>query len=159
METIALTTAQSERFWAKVDKTGGCWIWMAYKLPAGYGRVNINGKAHLAHRVAYMETIGPLPAGSDIDHTCRNRTCVNPSHLNAASRKENRENLSGANTRSSSGIRGVSWHKKFKKWQVQVGHHGKNYWGGSYDSLEAAERAAKALRNQLFTNNLLDRAA
>src|SRR5450756_1818007 len=27
-----------ERFWPKVDKSGDCWLWMATKLPRGYGK-------------------------------------------------------------------------------------------------------------------------
>ena len=38
-------------------------------------------------------------------------------------------------------------------------HEGKNYWVGRFDQLEDAERAVIAKRNELFTNNLADRAA
>jgi hypothetical protein len=34
---------------------------------------------------------------------------------------------------------------------------GENHYGGYYDSIEEAEKAAISLRNELFTNNLLDR--
>lgn len=42
-----------------------------------------------AHRVAYELTRGPIPAGMEIDHLCRVRSCVNPDHLEAVTRGEN----------------------------------------------------------------------
>lgn len=44
-----------------------------------------NGYAYiaggLAHRKIYEAIIGPIPAGLNIDHLCRNRACVNPWHM------------------------------------------------------------------------------
>ncbi len=55
----------------------------------GYGIVWVRGKLQLSHRVAYEETIGPIPTGLDIDHLCRNHSCYNPEHLEPVTRKEN----------------------------------------------------------------------
>lgn len=56
----------------------------------GYGKV---GKAthhnKLAHRVAYEIANGAIPDGLVLDHLCRNRRCVNPSHLEPVSSLEN----------------------------------------------------------------------
>lgn len=47
----------------------------------GYGQVRRRG-AHLAtHRVAYELVVGPVEAGFQIDHLCRNKLCFNPTHL------------------------------------------------------------------------------
>lgn len=80
-----------ERFWAKVNKTESCWLWTACTLsPSGYGMFTLNGKGHLAHRVAYQMANGvEIPKGLQIDHLCRTRNCVNPSHLEVVSPKEN----------------------------------------------------------------------
>jgi hypothetical protein len=52
-----------ERFWAKVEKTGGCWLWQGYRNKNGYGMFRMNGRAHLAHRAASILTNGPIQMG------------------------------------------------------------------------------------------------
>jgi hypothetical protein len=79
----------SKRFWAKVNKSGDCWTWNAYRLPAGYGYFKLNGKNKLAHRFAYEESKGPIPNGLTLDHKCKNTCCVNPEHLEAITLSEN----------------------------------------------------------------------
>lgn len=73
----------------------GCWIWVGKIFNNGYGcvRVQTNGtrKHFLAHRVVYEEHRGTIPGGMDLDHLCRVRCCVNPSHLEPVSRRENLE--------------------------------------------------------------------
>lgn len=74
----------SDRFWSKVDRSGGpdaCWPWMAYRQPKGYGIARHDGRLELAHRVAWMLENGPIPDGLCALHKCDNRPCANPSHL------------------------------------------------------------------------------
>lgn len=86
---------REDRFWAKVwrDEDTGCWLWLASKYPSGYGQVgwSHNGvkKVVGAHRVAYESLVGSIPEGLHIDHLCRNRACVNPSHMEVVSPGEN----------------------------------------------------------------------
>ena len=81
-----------ERFWAKVEKTDTCWIWIA-ALGGGHGYGMIRSpegrKMLLAHRVAYELLVGPIPPGLELDHLCRNRRCVNPEHLEPVTHREN----------------------------------------------------------------------
>lgn len=77
------------RFWAKVDKTSGCWLWTASVKPFGYGQFVAGGKVVLAHRWAYENLIGPIAAGFVIDHLCRTPRCVNPAHMEVTSNREN----------------------------------------------------------------------
>lgn len=67
----------------------GCWLWRGCKTPGGYGHSSLNGKATVAHRVAYQLIVGPIPEGMDLDHLCRNRACVNPAHLDPVTRRQN----------------------------------------------------------------------
>jgi len=79
-----------QRFWQKVKQLpGGCWEWMGTILATGYGQFVIKRKPFMAHRVSYEMLIGPIGEGLYIDHLCRNPRCVNPSHLEPVTPREN----------------------------------------------------------------------
>lgn len=79
-----------ERFWKKVQKTEGCWLWTGGPL-SQYGYSHFwDGKRRVpAHRWSYERLVGPIPAGLQIDHLCRTRHCVNPAHLEPVTSREN----------------------------------------------------------------------
>ena len=87
-------------FWKKVINTDSapdfdhtlspCWLWTGCRGSNGYGQFIVAGRRKAkAHRFAYELLIGPIPAGLDIDHLCRVRHCVNPSHLEPTTRSTN----------------------------------------------------------------------
>jgi hypothetical protein len=76
------------RFWSHVSLGDGCWEWTG-SLTEGYGQVQSEKRKWLAHRLAYVWMIGPIPSGLELDHLCRNRRCVNPHHLEPVTRREN----------------------------------------------------------------------
>lgn len=76
-------------FWAKVEKSEGCWNWIG-GYNKGYGRTMHNGKKMYAHTISYLLCNGCLPKeGLELDHLCRNKKCVNPDHLEAVTHREN----------------------------------------------------------------------
>jgi HNH endonuclease len=88
---MSRTRPADERFWAKVDASGDCWEWTAARMKNGYGVFNVGGTAGtaLAHRFAYALLVGCVDAALQLDHLCRNRTCVNPDHLEPVSQRTN----------------------------------------------------------------------
>ena len=78
-----------ERFWFKVNKTDTCWLWTGALRGDGYGKFHVKRKWVYAHRFAYELLVGPIPDGLELDHLCRIRNCVRPSHLEPVTHQEN----------------------------------------------------------------------
>lgn len=74
---------REERFWARVQKTDGCWLWIGGRNKAGYGNFSPGGTASMigAHRVSYELHYGPIPQGLHVLHRCDVPSCVRPDHL------------------------------------------------------------------------------
>jgi hypothetical protein len=89
-------TPLTERLWRYVTPgpADECWIWQGATVPFGYGIISAGppareGKMLKAHRVVWEIYNGPIPPGVECDHLCRNPPCVNPSHIELVSHKEN----------------------------------------------------------------------
>lgn len=78
-----------DRFWSKVDKTPGCWVWTRATRD-GYGVFQLEAKKLVsAHRLSYEMTYGPIPVGALVRHKCDNPPCVRPEHLELGGYLEN----------------------------------------------------------------------
>lgn len=78
-----------DRFINKINFTDTCWLWKAVVNKDGYGIFGFNKQGYLAHRLSYEWFIGTIPKGLEIDHLCRDRSCVRPDHLEAVTYLEN----------------------------------------------------------------------
>lgn len=143
------TGTPEERFWAFVNKTdGGCWLWTGCTVPKGHGHfTGTDGKLIYAHKFAWELLVGPIPKGLVLDHDnpkfgCGNPACVNPAHTEPVTNRINVQRGRGIQKNNTSGYRGVSWNTRRQKWKAQFGEH----FGGYFDAIEDANRAADALR-------------
>lgn len=69
------------KFWVRLDRSSGCWLWTGYKTYRRYGLLWFGTKNVSTHRLAWMLTYGDIPHGLYVCHTCDNPPCCNPSHL------------------------------------------------------------------------------
>lgn len=92
MKSQRYRCAPEERFWRFARDLGSCIEWTGFRYPNGYGlffRGNHRADKVYAHRWSYEFYIGQISDGLEIDHLCRNHSCVNPLHLEAVTRREN----------------------------------------------------------------------
>jgi HNH endonuclease len=68
----------------------GCLLWTGcVHKKTGYGHIKVEGRNRCAHIVVYEEEVGPVPEGLELDHTCKNRACVEIDHLEPVTSKVN----------------------------------------------------------------------
>lgn len=85
-----MTTRATHFFTHITETTHGCWPWTGATDQAGYGWFNDGTRRVRAHRWAYEHLIADIPPGLELDHLCRNTSCVNPWHLEPVTGAENR---------------------------------------------------------------------
>lgn len=136
------------------SRDGDCIVWnkrFANK-PAGticawgYVVISFNGKKVKAHQLAHFIVHGYVP--SYIDHINGDRSDNKIANLRGATLSDNSANR-GMDRRNKSGVKGVFWHDKAQKWQVQVVKFMKSHYGGLFCTLEEAKSARDALAKTL----------
>lgn len=89
---ISKRVSAYERFRLNVYRAGDCWLWTGTRNNNGYGVFCADGKRQYVHRWIWQEfhyPNGSIPPEREIDHLCRNRACVNPSHMELVTHQEN----------------------------------------------------------------------
>lgn len=62
----------------------GCWEWAGpTRKTSEHVDIGFRGTVMLLHRAAYILFFGPISAGHEIHHRCRNARCWRPDHLEA----------------------------------------------------------------------------
>jgi hypothetical protein len=84
----------AERFWEKVEKTDGCWLWTGSRSGSGgYGQIDEYGggqrSRHFAHRLSLVLSGAQLEPEQVVRHDCDVPACVNPAHLRIGTQRDN----------------------------------------------------------------------
>lgn len=141
LEPLRPKTTPEERFWENVRKTDYCWEWTGRK-ERGAGRMWDGSRLVLSHVFSYEIHLGKISGELEIDHKCRNRGCVNPTHLRAVERWVNAQNK-GVRAENTSGYKGVTLVRKTGKYLARTNlASGKRIHLGHF---ETPKEAAKAL--------------
>lgn len=74
-----------------------CWVWQRALDRNGYGSIRIDGRTRNPHRIYWEQENGPVPEGLELDHLCRVRSCIRPTHLEPVTSAENQRR--GNNTK------------------------------------------------------------
>lgn len=84
-------TKTAEQFWTRVaiGAPSDCWEWTSTKDTHGYGQIKWHGEMRLAHRLALSLTDGDWESRLLVRHTCDNKPCCNPAHLQRGTHRDN----------------------------------------------------------------------
>lgn len=78
---------------AHPEPMSGCWLWDASTTRFGYGRLGVERRVELAHRVAFRLLVEPIPPGLYVLHSCDVAPCVNPEHLYLGTHRDNMDDM------------------------------------------------------------------
>lgn len=108
---------------------------------SGYLRVSLGGKRYSCHRIIWVMLHGYEP--NEIDHINGDRTDNRAVNLREVSRRENMKNCA-VRSNSGTGVTGVSYVKRDRKYIAYIGAGNKTKVIGRYLCLTAAAVARKA---------------
>lgn len=122
----------SDRFWEKVEKSDGCWLWTAHVNNMGYGEFHLkseNSTVEYAHRVSWVLHHGDIPADLEILHHCDTPHCVRPDHLFIGTQQDNMRDMVSKGRQGDTGSTGED-HGMAKLTEDDVKEIRRRYIGG-----------------------------
>jgi len=144
------------------DASTGCFTWRVsrgtrragtvagWRHSTGYWYIRIDGADYKLHRIAWVYVYGEAPAGF-LDHIDRNPSNNRINNLREATHGENQQNKK-AYANSLTGVKGVGWNKRMKKWRARIQHEGRIVLLGCFSSMQEAIDARKAAETALHTH-------
>lgn len=153
-------TADQVRAHLRYDPDTGHLIWQpGRKRPgqvagtdkgSGYIMIRVEGRALLAHRLAWLLSTGTWPTG-EIDHLNGVKTDNRIANLRDVPRQRNSENTRKARASGATGFLGVSWDNQKKKFQSGIVVNGKRKNLGRFSTAEEAHAAYVAAKRQMHS--------
>ena len=118
-------------------------------LSHGYLRTAILEKKFMNHRLVAEAYLDKIENKNIVDHIDCNKTNNHVSNLRWCNSSENAMNTK-INSRNVSGVRGVRYDTKSKKWRAYISFNNKRIYLGFYDNLEDAKIARQNKSSELF---------
>ena len=116
----------------------------------GYIRIRFKGIDYFAHRLAYYMYHGVDPLENLVDHKYGDGSNNEIKNLRLATTPQNGANRVNLNRNNTSGVIGVCWHKRFKKWQAQIIVNKVYKYLGSFTNKEDAIKARREAEIKYF---------
>ena len=116
----------------------------------GYIRIRFKGIDYFAHRLAYYMYHGVDPLENLVDHKYGDGSNNEIKNLRLATTPQNGANRVNLNRNNTSGVIGVCWHKRFKKWQAQIIVNKVYKYLGSFTNKEEAIKARREAEIKYF---------
>lgn len=107
----------------------------------GYCHISIDNKHYLAHRLVWLYIYGHFP-NNLIDHINHNKSDNRLCNLREVTKSENERNATRSKA-NKSGVTGVSWQKRDKRWQAYIHAEGKEIHLGNFKCFQEAVSARK----------------
>lgn len=125
-----------DKFWMRVEKSDGCWLWAGWIMRNGYGNLRYKKGAYgvQAHRLSWAIHFGDIPDGLCVLHKCDVRACVRPDHLFLGTRGDNNKDC----VRKGRNQRGEKHGNAILNWE-KVNAMRRLYASGQYTLLEMGD--------------------
>jgi len=111
----------------------------------GYIQVKIFNKRYYAHRLVYFIFNGYFP--QEVDHIDGIKSNNKIENLRASTKSQNNMNAKKRKD-NTSGIKGITWDKRCKKWKTYLQSNKIRYYLGSYKDIEMATQVINEFRKQ-----------
>jgi hypothetical protein len=116
-------------------------------IKGGYVQISINDRRHLLHRLIFLYHHGYLTSGMEIDHIDGNTSNNRIENLREVTHTQNQQN-GKIHSNNTSGVKGVLWDKKARRWRSNIRIGGKQKYLGLHITLEEAAAAVKEAREK-----------
>lgn len=128
---FGMSTLVDDEDFEKVEKYSWC-------FGNGYAKSQIPVKIRKDRKkwwYLHWSIIGKPSHGFEVDHINGNKLDNRRSNLRVGTISQNHANI-GVSKRSTSGFKGVYWHKASKRWGVHIKFHNERKWLGVYKTKE-----------------------